>query len=584
MRKVHYLLFFTACACALSYLTSTHILNPQMLHGFKTGDPEINSYIAYVVKSGGGFYSDYSISYGPGRYILVAIVYALVHVDYSITVFNLYFLVMLLIIYPAALTTVCYLFLRTNGFKYKFAKIVNPLIAVSFGLSYLYFFRGGQDGHLSLLLIIGIYSYYALSPRDLWALLLGLGLGMVAFFRVELAIVVATALVLVELYYALAKDEASVSALVSSKLTHLRCFLLGFGGFSLTYFLLLMLHGSITNFLHDIFLLGFVAQPQQMGLPIARSDKLMFTLFLGLNVFMVFVTGLSQNKHYVFVTLLNMLIYVSALGRSDFSHLVYSLVLFPVAALVTLLGSREIVLQNAKYGSITESIKGQGSVYLLLSAAVTVLGITICIRQTISKESIFLLLLLASISLGGSILFSGKHAKPALAFATLVVIVFVGVHNSAIKKYFKSTRFALQIISPAHQRRVISDFKSEATLINFAGDLIIPPEELAVFNQIKQDLAGSKSIFVYPSNVTLYAELRAEKPTRYTFFSGEYTGFMQEETISELKNKQIKYVLYFANFTRSERTRIDDYITTYYEKIASYISPTQGQIYLLQVR
>ena len=65
----------------------SQIFNISVFNGFYYGDSEVMAYIAHILGNGGKFYQDFSIVYGPGRFVALALINKLLGVEMSLPLF-----------------------------------------------------------------------------------------------------------------------------------------------------------------------------------------------------------------------------------------------------------------------------------------------------------------------------------------------------------------------------------------------------------------------------------------------------------------------------------------------------------------
>lgn len=552
MRKtltINALLFiFTVCFFWFNY--SHIILSENLFEGMRTGDPEVNAFISYQVKNGGKLYEDFSILYGPGRYFLVAGLNSILGIDYSTAIFNAYFLINSYVIFPTFLVLLLYnssvFYFSKEGTKWN---LLLSFVSIFFAYLYTITMPAAQEIHVFLVLFFIVYLFMQETKNNIVPFFAGVCLGLISFVRVEIAIIVTLSLVLTELF-PYTKD--TITKQISSLLW--KFFLSGFFLFSLAYVLLLMLHGSLINFLHDIFWLAFIASPKQMFTDILLAHFPIFTFYLTMNAFMFLIAYFSRKKIALLVCCVNFFLFVSALGRSDYHHLHYSIVLFFPCLYLCLLVVKDMLFEKEKQYLRNSLTLSMGLIVFLV----------LCVFFVIRTESSsFLLGTGLCIALIARYFRQNNSLLFILGFCIILLPLYTGLSyfNRALTEgHFRSVLDIPQKI--LYMRDAMSSFAHNMNRANFGGQ-IIPQEEFQEFSKIKKDI-NTQPVFIYPTNVSMYYELSQQPPTRYLFFNGERTTYMENETIASLDKKKIPYVLYFESYALGAPGKIDSYIKDNY--------------------
>ena len=155
------------------------IFNLSNFKGFSYGDSEVAAFIPYLLGKGEKLYQNFSIVYGPGRFIGLAGINKLFGVDISVPLFQSYSFLIARVLIPWLIYWVIYKILNKN--KKRFRLILGLMGATIYSL----LLRSGQDTHLIILLFVGFYAWRQQTNNKIISILAGIFLGLIGFFRIE---------------------------------------------------------------------------------------------------------------------------------------------------------------------------------------------------------------------------------------------------------------------------------------------------------------------------------------------------------------------------------------------------------------
>jgi hypothetical protein len=522
----------------LFLINLSQIFNLSFFHGFIYGDAEVSSFIAYLLGKGGRFYQDFAIVYGPGRFVFLAFINKLAGVNFSVPLFLAYGTLIAQVLVPWAIYWVIYKVLDKSKI---WIRLILAVIAVGI---YSLVLRSGQDTHLVILLFLGFYAWSKQSNNKFISVITGILLGLIGFFRIESGIFALIAVIIAEsINYKKEKRDY--------------IFYFSYLSFQIFYFLLILIGGSLPNFLSDIVQMGILAQPKIMKILIQPVDYPLFEFFMVLNVFSVLMAKFDKNKAFLCLSVMSLLGFANALGRADFDHLYYGIVLLIPT----------IIIAFYKLVTNWESIVAE-------KISLKVVGITVLLIIleifTVKKQLTFLLLILILVILIGDKFLKKKIGLVAIIFIIMALNTMIrsqSLFNFYFKRQIEIPKIHLEI-------KQISLFFNETKKNNYGG-YQLDEKNSQTLEQIKKDLNG-KTLFVYPSHASLYEALGKNPPIRYLYFNNEYTKKMEDETIEMLLNKKIEYVLVSNELTKTEAIvpnqtqRIQEFINKNYMKEKEY--------------
>ncbi|MFA5531985.1 MAG: hypothetical protein WDA13_00100 [Candidatus Shapirobacteria bacterium] len=493
------------------------IFNLATFHGFAYGDSEVAAFIAYLLNNGSKLYQDFSIVYGPGRFISLAFINKLFGVNISVPLFYSYSVLIARVLVPWAIYWVTYKLLNKDN---KYLSLVLGLVAA---IIYSLILRSGQDTHLVILLFIGFYSWSKQNNNKIISVLAGILLGLIGFFRIESGIFALIAVGITE-FINYKKDKNNSPFYISYLI------------FQVGYFLLILINGSLPNFFHDVFLMGVLAQPKIMKIIIKPVDYPLFEFFMILNIFSVLIAKRDKNKAFLCLAIMSLLGFANALGRADFDHLYYGIVL--LIPIITIAFYKLIISW--------ESIKKEKISIKVFGLTVLLIGLEVF---TVKRQIPLLLLVLLF-----CILIGNKWIKKGIGLISIVMVIVafqVMVRSQSLFTFY----FKRQLEVP-RIKNINSGFKQmplyleEVKNSNYGG-YQLDKTNSQTLEQMRKDL-GDKTLFVYPSHASLYQALGKQAPIRYLYFNNEYTQKMEEETIEMLLKEKIEYVLVSNNLTRAD--------------------------------
>lgn len=517
------------------------IFNLSVFRGFYYGDSEVMAFIAYILGKGGKFYQDFSIVYGPGRFVVLSYLNKIFGVEISLPLLISYTNLISRVLIPWSIYWVVYKLINLNN------KLINFILAFGAALVYLIFLRSGQDIHLIILLFVGCFAEYQKNHKKIWAIFSGFLLGLIGFFRIESGVFAIIVVFLVEFLY-------------KRKEINKKYFWTSYLFFQIGYFLLITLYGSLPNFFHDVVYLGVISQPKIMKILIQSVDFPLFEFFLLSNVFGVLMALYSKHKSFLLLSGLSLLGYANALGRADFDHLYYGIVL----AVPTMFVSMTYLIKNWKQIKLEKiDLKMIIFVFIILFLELII----------IKKQLSFLLLgLLLVLVLGYKLI---KKNIGLVSIFILLVSCHTLVRSSSLFMFYLKRQMQLpQRILLNEIPKNIINFMAELKMGNYGGYQLDDKNSKALL-EIKKEI-NTKSVFVYPSHATIYQALAVNQPTRYLYFNNEYTNKMETETIEILTNKQIEFVLLSYELTKvdaivpNQTKIIENFIYQNYEKVKEY--------------
>jgi hypothetical protein len=191
----------------------------------------------------------------------------------------------------------------------------------------------------------------------------------------------------------------------------------------------------------------------------------------------------------------------------------------------------------------------------------------------IKKQLTFLLVGLLLVILVGN-----KWIKKGMGLVSIILII-IAFHimirsQSLFTFYFKRQVEIPSIKNISNTYQQIPLFFAEIKKGNYGG-YQLNEKNSQILEQMKKDLK-EKTLFVYPSNVSIYEALGKKPPIRYLYFNNEYTKQMENETIEMLSNQKIEYVLVSYELTKTEAIvpnqtkRIEEFINKNYIKEKEY--------------
>jgi hypothetical protein len=533
----------------LFLINLSKIFSLSVFNGFSLGDSEVAGYIAYLLSKGSKLYQDFSIVYGPGRFINLAFINKLFGVDISVPLFSSYSTLISQVLIPWVIYWVIYKVLNKSG---KYLRLLLSLLGM---VIYSLLLRSGQDTHLIILLFVGFYAWSKQTDNKIISILTGILLGLIGFFRVESGVF------------------AFIAVLIAEFVNHKKekndyVFYISYLAFQVFYLLLILIGGSLPNFFHDVILMGILAQPKIMKILIQSVDSPLFEFFMVLNIFSVLVAIKDKNRAFLCLAVLSLLGFANALGRADFDHLYYGIVLLVPTIIIAfyklVINWKSIVLEKM-------SIKVFILVILLIILEVFI----------VKKQISFLLL-----GLIFCILIGDKWIKKGMGLLSIIMLIMAGYimirSQSLFTFYFKKQLEIPKIKNINSAFKQLPLYFTEVKKGNYGG-YQLNENNSKTLEQIRKDLEG-KTLFVYPSYVTMYQALGKEAPIRYLYFNNEYTQKMEDETIEMLLEQKIEYVLVSNNLTNAEAVvpnqtqRIQEFINKNYTKEKEYSFANDGMI------
>jgi hypothetical protein len=515
----------------LFLINLSKIFDLSIFHGFTYGDSEVAGFIAYLLGKGAKLYQDFAMVYGPGRFVILAFINKIFGVNFSIPLFFSYGALIARVLVPWAIYWVVYKLLNKSN------KYLRLFLALMAAIIYVLILRSGQDTHLIILLFIGFYTWSKQKNNKIISVLTGFLLSLIGFFRIEAGIFALIAVIIAEL--ANYKKE---------KLDY--TFYISYLVFQIFYFFLILINGSLPNFFHDVFQMGIIAQPKLMKILIQSVDYPLFEFFMILNIFAVLVAKIDKNKAFLLLSIFNLLGFANALGRADFDHLYYGIVLFIPTTVVAfyklIINWKQVVLEKMSFRIIS------------LTVLLIILEVFI-----VKKQSTYLLLVLVF-----CILIGDKLLKKGIGLVSIIFVI-IAFHTmvrsqSLFTFYFKKQLEIPNIKNISEDYKQIPLFFTEIKNGNYGG-YQLNEKNSQTLEQMKKDLKG-KTLFIYPSYVSLYEALSKSTPIRYLYFNNEYTEKMENETIQMLSSRKIEYVL-----VSNELTKADAIVVNQTQKIQKFI-------------
>ena len=489
-------------------------------------------------------YEDFSILYPPGRFFLQA--FALRVSNFSFPVIGSLHIAANILIFPIVLFVFTFWFMRAvlerdhlPISKEWYIDTVAYVLALTSTALYLGMIHSAQEVHS----LLGIFFILMLLPsRNIRGQVLAAGFlyGLILLFRTDAWIILSLALAVTIL-----SQKKNWQELQKWLLPFIQGFLIVW----VPAIVILLIHGSVQNFLYDTVVLGLMVQPHFMSLPLPLNDvKLIFwavIIFLigtGSALFIDAQTSQPKSGESLLkqiglqsFTVTAVLSYVSALGRSDEPHLWYDLVwLTPliVYTVYQLILFFYKLLPQLKF--VSTSIIWAYSKNIFISIVI-ICGL-IFFGHIILKLKSPIIFLLSSCAVIYALYYVSIKPTILLISGTVgALLVFHSISYLNLRWYFPLPPLAkpIEFSWLTHQTgefyglEILPETKSQLQLIR----KVIPAEE--------------KYLFVFPKNILLTEELGMQRPTRYIILMNERTPYTEQEVISDLQQTNTQYFLIF---------------------------------------
>ncbi|MBU0618600.1 hypothetical protein KKD62_00015 [Patescibacteria group bacterium] len=515
-------------------------VTPGIFLGFDylPSDEEANYLTALTVFRGGGLYQDFAIAYPPCRFLLMGLLFKIF--SPTIPVARLYFNLVTPVLFPALLFFLSYkvlqLLSKTESINQAILK--NYFLSLILTLIYLLFVQSAQEVHVltALFFLTGLLTWKNLKIKNF---ILGFILGLTYLFRLDSGLLISISLALTQLNQ------------IKKNLKKIKFFISGLLTVWLPVMFLIILKGSLINFIHDVLILGLWTQPKMMSLPIPPSPLgLVFlaSLIFLLGSSLLLIIKSRQNAFLFSLAIFSLLSFVSALGRSDESHLWYGLNWITIVLGVILF---ELF--------ITKKDKNDFNWLSILKIS---LGLFVTAKLIIYFKSPLALILL--ISLGYLIIVSKvKNQRQQLsskniALATLLTSLLIFHSFSYLK-----LRLNLPGLPKSFNRPSTADK-------NKIAGLIFEPDYIETLTQIKINLSDDKNLFIFPDHVLFYEFFEKQNPTRHFYLTGERTEKTETEIIEQLAASQTQDFLIFPEKAEQRGGRVWQWIKQNTKITASY--------------
>ncbi len=504
-------------------------------------DLDINYLTGLNIYRGERLYSSFSNPYPPGRYFLQSIFFSIFGA--SVPASQMALLFMAHLIFPIILFLLAQklfenlLFLKNETGKFL-TSVGLAMLTVFISITFI---RSAQEIHvfLALFFLAQLSTWQSSTQRQM---VLGMLAGLVFLFRID-----AGAMLLMS--YLIATKKIN-------KKKDYRYLILGFTIIWGPVILLLLLNGSITNFLYDTLVLGLLIQPRYMSLSVPDGDmKLIFIsslalLFSGSLAMQIESKKLSLpiNSAVLTIAVFSLLAYVAALGRSDEAHLWYGLMWLSLII--------PFILSQLSYNLYKHRELIRPLPIIIWGSAIAIFSyLTILIKQPIiyilSVSSIFILL-------------RPKKFNPK-------PIIIAGIITAGY--YFHS-------IAYINLRTVIPKFQSASQFryhyLTSDGEEIaglqLKSESATTLAEIKRKLTVEKamSLFIFPNHTILYEYFQIKNPTRYLYLTGERTDKTEQEIISDLEKANTYHFLIFVESAEARGGEVWQYIKDNTEVLSTY--------------
>ncbi len=512
----------------------------NLFKGFKTGDAEVMTMVGYILAKGGKLYQDFYSPYGPFRSLVLAILTR--WFGFSIPVFHAYWLFVQMYLAPLAVGVLTYQ-LGRRIFSEGMRKY-SALIGCGSGLLSLMYIRGAQEQHVATMLFLLLLGP-AMNPQaSKWRLFaVGFGLGLIFFIRIEVGLMVGTALVLYSLF-------------TSRKHFVNRQMIAGFLAFCVGYLLLIAFDGNLRNFFHDCIYSNLLVQTGQIHVPIDPHLAHVARFAFALNLYLlVVVLSHADDPALGVLAIVNYLFFMPVLFRGDGMHFFYGVALVPT------------LIPFGIYYQAQSLWRGSGRVSFV-SAGLLVLAL-VGVHVLFARESMpwLMFILLATLI---CLRLLKRRWRILEGFAALLLLCSFGYLRPpmALCGFLAQNRLGINL-SPHRAYEAVVNFRHQFQRTDLFGGQIIPAEDYANLLQMRDDLRD-KRVFIFPSHATLYYELNQRPPVRYLYYDGERSPQMQAETIAKLEATDIRYVLFFEPRAQGAKGSVYDFILANYQEVKQY--------------
>ncbi len=522
-------------------------------------DAEVDFLVSLRTYQGKGLYSDFSVSYPPGRFFLQGLLFHIF--TPSFVVLSVLHIAIVLVFFPAALLILTFLLFRIVLTEHLLVSQKKHIDLLAYGLAlvstviYLTFIRSAQETHLlTAFFFITLLSTIKLGKMR--KILLGFFFGLIFLFRIDSGVILALSLI-----------AALTPSFIKKWRTHLKENIHLFIGFFLVWIPTvgaILINGSLLHFLYDTLILGLIIQPRFMSMPIPGNEfglvylaALIFIIASSASLFFdsIKVKNIAHRVGIQSFALLSALSYVAALGRSDEPHLWYGLVWLSPLIIYTVSRITVGVFKREKF-SLPGMLIGVVSVFVYS-------WITIKIKAPIA----FLI--------STTVVFLVLNYRRFTVFSFLIggtIISLVVFHSlSYIKLRYSLPR------PPSSQAPFAYDWiTTEGAEV--AGFQIVPETE-SVLKQIRADIpANEKYLYIFPKNLLLNEYFELENPTRYIMLTLERSDWTEREMIAQIEEKNTRY---FLVFTKDATTRLGgtwDWILKNTQPVKTYMFGTEEAV------
>lgn len=514
-------------------------------------DLDADYLISKKISQGERLYESFSILYPPGRFFVQGLLFKLIQP--SFWVLWAYHGSMMSLFFPVGLFLVTFSFFYIQFYTFFEKRFVNlraPL-AILFGLAasliYLLFIKTAQEIHvISALFLIVLSTGW---KNEIKNLLLGILLGLAFLFRVDGGIILLIALVI-----GLGSEIRNPTLTIQKNFS----LIIGFLVIWIPTVVLLILHGSLINFLYDTVILGLIIQPKFMSLPIPPNElrlvwltTLIYLISAGVSIFSEAKQFSHHEKDLKILALSMVLSYVSALGRSDEAHLWYGLVWLPIVLLY--IGYR--IFAGISKREELLSVKSILTAILVLGYGWLILWL---------KSPFFFL-----VSLPLFIICIDKLKVKIFSFLLFTTLAALLIFHSL--SYLKLLYAPLTVPS-----KLLFSQSWITTEEGEIGGAKLPTVEAEILQKIRADIPPSETyLFIFPKNILLTEYFQLKHPTRYIILTNERSEKTENEVIHDLINTQTKYFLVFPTAAKLREGIVWEWILQHTEVLKEYEFPEE---------
>lgn len=398
-----------------------------------------------------------------------------------------------------------------------------------------------RSGFGLLAIAVYILSFEVAKNRHRWLMLTGALLSVTFFFGQEVGLMAGICVVAAELINWASKKEF---------LSRIKYLAIGVGAGLLPLIIYLLAYSNIGSFVYYAFYYSFLLQPKYMNIPFPDFTLPNLIYYLPFVIYWLCFLVLYAHKKLDFKTGLllsfGILRLITATGRSDFGHLLFSIPeIFVIAP---------YLLVQAKTASFNKDVLKRFAPYGL--ALLVILIIATQVSGTILSVAPFVILF----ALRKRKFPTGQLQKPTAN--NFRVYLVLGV--TLIGFIYLLTPTYLAVLKMVKAELVIDDSKA----LRVGG---VKTDEVN-FNQINSVKAAveplhPKTIFAFPIQ-PFYYSLADHHAARFLTFEPQTTVHEQEQTIEDLKRTKPEVIILDplqAQGLSGSLWKISNYITENYE-------------------